>query len=321
MRKRIKKLYLLVVLGILASSVAGCAKRVSCQKQEERYVVGAVTKSSSSEYWMSVHSGMEAAAAEYQMELIFLSPDSELKEDVQEKMITNLIERKIDALAISPIDSYTVPVYMKKLEELGMPVVTFDTGFEGQSFPYIGIDNEQIGYKLAATLAKQIGHKGSVGIVAGSLDQRGHRERVEGFQKYMESEKEITIDFIESGYGNLQMSEKKVRTLLEEYPDVKGIFATSAVTALGLSGEMSNRNIKIVTVDEQKDALEALENGSLAALAPQSGYEIGYETIRLLNDMRTDNHKMKDCIIDVDILTKENVGEYRRRYETQKYSK
>lgn len=320
MKKTVRMLCGVLLLGSLVFSLPGCSRQRAYRESEDKYIVGVVTKSSSSEYWMSVHSGMEAAAADFGMEIVFLAPDSELKQDVQEKLAEKLIERGVDALAVAPINSYDIPSYIEKLEDLGIPAVSFDTAFEGQSFPYIGIDNREIGYKLAEILAEEIAHKGEVGIVAGSLEQMGHKERVEGFLEYMETEPEITVAFTESGYANLQMSGEKVRAILEEYPRVKGIFATSAVTALGLSDATGDRDIRIVTVDEQKDALDGLESGALSALALQSGYEIGYETIRRLDEMREGREGFEDFVVDAEILTQENVAQYRREYEAEEYS-
>lgn len=320
MRKKFKGISGCLIFGMLSSGLAGCAQTGTYVAAEEKYVVGVVTKSSSSEYWMSVYSGMEAAASELDMEVVFLAPDSELKQDVQEKLVEKLIERNVDALAVAPINSYDTPAYMEEVEESGIPIVSFDTAFESQIFPYVGIDNQQIGYRLAEILAEEIGHQGEVGIVAGSLEQMGHKERVEGFLEYMKSEPEITVAFTESGYANLQMSGEKVRTILQEYPDVKGIFVTSAVTAMGLCDATGNLDIKIVTIDEQKDALDALERGTLSALAMQSGYEIGYETISLLDRMRNAEECSEDFVVETEILTRENVAEYRRRYEAEEYS-
>lgn len=79
----------------------------------------------------------------------------------------------------------------------------FDNGMGSEELPYIGIDNHKMGYRLAKKLAEQLEHKGQVGIVAGDLKQKGHRERVEGFEEYMRTEPEMTVKFVESGYANL----------------------------------------------------------------------------------------------------------------------
>lgn len=92
----------------------GCSNHSSWQKAKDRYVVGVVTKSNTSEYWMSVNSGMEAAAAKYNMDVIMLAPDSELDREVQEKQVEKLINQNVDALAVAPIDSYYIPDYLEK---------------------------------------------------------------------------------------------------------------------------------------------------------------------------------------------------------------
>lgn len=103
MKKRwMQILSVLLMAGILC---CGCNNDKSYQKSKDRYVVGVVTKSNTSEYWMSVNSGMEAAAAKYDMDVITLAPDSELDREVQEKQVERLIGQNVDALAVAPIDS------------------------------------------------------------------------------------------------------------------------------------------------------------------------------------------------------------------------
>ena len=153
------------------------------------------------------------------------------------------------------------------------------------------------------------------------LKHKGHRERVEGFEEYMKSEPEMTVKFVESGYANLQMSEQKVRDLMGQYPQIRGIMATSAVTAMGLVDELKDTDIKIVAVDEQEDSLKAVENGQILALAAQSGYEIGYETIHYIQNLRNGKHLKKKYYLNAEILTQDNVKEYRKKDESQKYKK
>ena len=323
MRKKMKRRWMQTVAVFLITGIlcCGCSNHNSYQKTKDRYVVGVVTKSNTSEYWMSVNSGMEAAAAKYDMDVITLAPDSELDREVQEKQVEKLIGQKVDALAVAPIDSYCIPDYLKEIQKKKITAVSFDNGMGSEELPYIGINNHKTGYRLAEKLAEQLDHKGQVGIVAGDLKQKGHRERVEGFEEYMRSEPEMTVQFVESGYANLQMSEQKVRNLMEQYPEIKGIMATSAVTAMGLVDELKDTDIKIVAVDEQEDSLKAVENGQISALAAQSGYEIGYETIHYIQKLREGKKPKKNEYLKAEILTQDNVKEYRRKDESQKYKK
>ena len=283
------------------------------QPAEERYAVGVVTKSGSSEYWMTLRRGMETAAAELGMDLIILSPDSEAREDVQSKMVETLVKRDVDAIAVSPIDSFNKPDYFDMAEEKGIPIVSYDTGFAGLDVPYIGIDNRLAGDALAGHLAEALGHRGEVGIVTGGLEQLSHRQRMEGFIARMKEEPEIKVVFVESGYSNLQMSEVKIRRIQAAHPRIEGIASTIAVTALGIAEGLEADAVKIVSIDVQKDAVEAVQDGRIAALIAQSGYEIGYRTIQYIDRLRSGTAESAGEILDAGVLTAENVEAYMER--------
>lgn len=113
-----------------------------------------------------------------------------------------------------------------------------------------------------------------------------------------------------NGYSNMQVSQKDVDEILKKYPDLDGIMTTSAVTALGLAEATEGREISIVSVDAQEDALKAVQDGRIVALGAQSGYQIGYETIRyIVNDLEG-KRTGEDEILDSQVLTTENIDAY-----------
>jgi ribose transport system substrate-binding protein len=126
----------------------------------------------------------------------------------------------------------------------------------------------------------------------------------------MEKEPGITIEMVRNGYSNMQVSQKDVDEILKKYPDLDGIMTTSAVTALGLAEATEGREISIVSVDAQEDALKAVQDGRIVALGAQSGYQIGYETIRyIVNDLEG-KRTGEDEILDSQVLTTENIDAY-----------
>ena len=241
---------------------------------------------------------------------VILSPDSETEEKVQKNMIRDLLKTDIQALAVSPIDSYECEEYVQQAKEKGISVYACDTPIEDADVPYIGIDNEKLGYELGEQLARALDHKGKIGVIAGDFNQAGHWMRVNGFEKYMEKEPGITIEMVRNGYSNMQVSQKDVDEILKKYPDLDGIMTTSAVTALGLAEATEGREISIVSVDAQEDALKAVQDGRIVALGAQSGYQIGYETIRyIVNDLEG-KRTGEDEILDSQVLTTENIDAY-----------
>lgn len=301
---RIRSLSAVFLCAVLAGSLFGCQKRESVKVENPKYVIGVVTKSRDSEYWMSVCSGMEKAASDLGVSVIIMSPDTEKDEKVQQQLIGSLLKKDIDALAVSPINSYNAKAYLKKAKEKRIQVVSYDTKILEKGVPYIGIDNEKVGRDLAEYMAGQMKKKGSVGIISGNLKQSSHALRMKGFKDYIEKNTDIKVAFTESGYSNLQMPEKEISKLMREHPDVNGIFATSAVTALGIMEYMGDRPVLIATVDAQEDALDAVKKGRIAALAYQSGYEIGYETIRYIVNQEEGKKQPQQKIINADLKIK-----------------
>lgn len=305
MRKR--KMIAALWLAAAVFMMSGCGAAAEPKADNEDYTIGVVTKSKSSEYWMTVCSGMEKAAKDFGVSVTIVSPDTESEDDIQKKMIQDLLDKGVDALAVSPIQSYDSGSYVSQAREAGIPVVAYDTRIADQEVPYIGIDNEKAGRDLACYMAERLGNHGKVGIISGDLNQSAHKDRLLGFRGYIEDRTQIEVAFQESGYGNLQMSEREISRLMEENPGIDGIFATSAVTALGIMEYMQTRPVEIVTVDAQADAIEAVKNDGISALAAQSGYEIGYETIRYLVDLKNGKDREQEQIIEVEIVTKKNV--------------
>lgn len=307
MKKRYQTAIVIVLL-LLAVSMGtyGCQEKQNNGGEDDSYVIGVATKSSNSEFWMSVSSGMEKASIDFGVSVLIVSPDTETDDQVQKKMIDNLLKRDIDALAVSPIDSYNAQEYLEKAREMGIPVFSYDTQIADETIPYIGIDNYKIGSELAAYMAKQLGNQGNVGIISGNLSQIAHKRRVEGFEDYIRQNTDINVVFVKSGYSNLRMSEREISALIEEHPNVSGILASSAVTALGIMEYLREKPVLIATVDAQEDAIAAVKSGKIAALATQSGYDIGYETIRYIVNQKNGVEQDMEKILDVDILTKDS---------------
>lgn len=192
---RVKFLCAVLLCALLGGSLSACQVHESDEAENPKYVIGVVTKSRSSEYWMSVCSGMEKAASDLGVKVIIMSPDTETDEKTQQQMIGSLLKKDIDALAVSPINSHNAKGYLKKAEEKGIQVVSYDTKILEKGVPYIGIDNEKVGRELAQYMAAQMKKKGLVGIISGNLKQSSHASRLKGFRDYIDKNTDIKIAY------------------------------------------------------------------------------------------------------------------------------
>ena len=316
-KRQIGKLGLVLLAGIL---MAGCGKTKE-EAKAPKYTIGVVTKSKSSEYWMSVCSGMEDAAEKENAEVVILSPDSETDQKTQKKMIKDLLKMPIDALAVSTVNSYDNADYIELAKNRGIEVYSYDTPVSDVVLPYVGIDDEKVGYELGQVMAKKLNGTGKVAVIAGSTTQACHQNRISGFKRCMEEYPEIQIEVIKTGYSNLLVSEQDMKELLEEYPELDGIMTTSAVTALGVAEATKESGILVVTVDAQEDSIEGVKDGKFLAVGAQSGYDIGYETIEYMIESLEKNEIPGEKILDTKILTIDNIDEYSPKKKTQNIKK
>lgn len=291
--------------------LVGCTAQDNISIKNTEFTIGVVTKAKDSEYWMSYISGLNNAARDFDVNVILISPQTEKEADVQRQMITDLLNKDIDAIAISPIDSRDIS-YMDIAQENGIPIYATDSAYFDVDIPYIGYDNHKMGEDLAEITAQYLKGSGSVGIISGSLTQAGHRERVEGFCGYLDEHSSIRTAFVIDGYSNLMLPETEIKELLDNNPDLGMIFVTNAVAALGLADylEEQESSIKICAMDAQQDAYEAVKNGRIMALANHSGYENGYQTIRRITEIVRDHKELEETMLQAEILTKENIYNY-----------
>lgn len=88
-------------IGFILCTAAFCTACGKSQKIsiQDPYTIGVVTKSSTSEYWMSLCEGVKEAADQYNMNVIILQPDSETNKEAQIKMMETLAKEPDMTLA------------------------------------------------------------------------------------------------------------------------------------------------------------------------------------------------------------------------------
>ncbi|MEY8309213.1 substrate-binding domain-containing protein [Erysipelotrichaceae bacterium 51-3] len=311
----------IAVVSLILTAVAATVQPQQTSSHSPWLRIGVITKSSGSEYWLSVESGIDEAARNSNVSVTLLSPDLETNTPMQNRLIEDCLQEDFDVLLVSPLQS-TDAAYIETARKKGIPIVAFDTRLCQENIPYIGIDSYEAGRQLAKEMVSQLGGSGCVGLITGNLEQESNQSRLEGMVSELMANG-IEIAFAQSGYSNLQLSEQAIDELMETYPQLDGILATSAVTALGLRDSLKDTSIILMTFDAQQDALDALEDGSLGAVAAQSGYLIGKEAIEAICQIQAQGGRiseMEDLIIPAPILTRDTVEAWRADHPEQEES-
>lgn len=291
---------------------------------DEKYVM--VTFQSGSDYWKRALKGFEDAANALNVSVEYRGAT---QYDVHEQItvLEQVIAQKPNGIAISAIEANKLAPTINKAIKAGIPVVLFDSGAPASKAPtFIGTDNYNAGVIGAQEMGELLGNKGEVGVVT-LPNQLNHQQRIRGFTDTIEKNYPgIKIVEVEDGKGNELVSNQKAVSLLDKYPELKGIFVTEAHGGIGVGNAVSsmkrNKQVKIVSFDADKQTLDMIKDGTISATLAQGTWKMGYWSMQFLFHLK---HKITaDSILGiantpplppnvdtgVSIVTKKNVGDF-----------
>lgn len=203
------------------------------------------------------------------------------------------IGRAPDGLAVACLDRATNVQLMNEAVKAGINVINFNS-FCDEAFPFIGPkSSEQDGFDLGQYLAEQLGGKGKIAILSGSLTASDHVERISGFKKALEAYPEMEIVFEQPDDDILEQAVSLTENMLQAHPDIAGIFGSNASNPIGAARAVKNAGLSgkvvIVGMDDLPEAVDFVCDGTIAALKAQRQWDMGYWAVKYMVAMNQ-NH-------------------------------
>jgi ribose transport system substrate-binding protein len=242
--------------------------------------IAMIAKSSTNPIFLSARRGAETAARDLSakigvpIEVIWLTPPQE-DGQIQAQRIAQAVNEGANAILISCSDAGKLTGAIDDAVARGVVVMTFDSDApKSKRFSYYGVDDHQIGEDVMAELAKQVGGRGKIAILAGNQNAPNLRRRVEGIKA--EAAKSRGIQIVGTFYHaeTPQDAAAEVIRVNNAYPDIKG-WAMAGGWALftkTLLTDLDPKKIKIVSVDALPPELPYVEKGLAPVLLAQSSY-------------------------------------------------
>jgi ribose transport system substrate-binding protein len=323
-----KKAYLVVPLILLL--LAGCGERVkktTAGVKPGKALQFAVLGKSIHPYWDEVKLGAEAAGKDLGVNVYFYVPP---KEDVRAQIsqLESYISMKVDGISFAASDPDAITDTVKKALDIGIPCVAIDTDApKSGRLAYIGTGNYEAGKIAGETMAKALNGKGKVVILTGSLTALNSLERMKGFKDAIAKYPGIQVIDTICDYEDQSKAVGSAEAALSAHPDLAGFYGVYAFDgpAAALAVERANKSgkVKIVCFDTTPEHMEYIKKGVITATIGQRPYMMGYLSVAFLfNIAKLGQEKAmmllpKDKKVDtgVDIVTKDNMDEYRSRLQ------
>lgn len=199
---------------------------------------------------------------------------------------------RADGVAFMAIEHPLVQDAVNFLVAKGIHVVTLisDISNSGRA-AYIGLDNRSAGRTAAYLIARFIGPRpAKVAMIAGSLSYRAHEEREMGFL-YLFKELFPTIDVVglREGQDNAQENYRLTRQLLEQCPDLAGIYNIGGASD-GVAQALKEAGLehKVVFIGHglTPDTRALLIDGTMDAIITQNPQSATMNCVRIFANLR-----------------------------------
>jgi ribose transport system substrate-binding protein len=314
-----------VLLGVLAMAGCGGNQNQSAAPGTAKprgLKIALIAKSSTNPVFLSARTGAEAAAREQSqkhgipIEVVWLTPPAE-DGQVQAQRLTQAVNEGANAVLISCSDAAKVNGAINDAAARGVPVMTFDSDApESKRFAFYGVDDIKTGQAVMDELAKQMGEKGSIAILAGNQNAPNLRKRVQGVEEAAKRYPGMKIVGTFYHVETPQDAAAEVIRVQNAYPQIQGwamiggwpLFTQTLLT------DLDPGKVKIVAVDALPAELAYVEKGLAPVLLAQPTYLWGYVSVQKIVEKVHLKQEVPTVIpMDLVRVSKENLGTWARQ--------
>ena len=240
---------------------------------------------------------------------------------IQANQLEDLVARRVSAIILSPMDARAVIPALRRAHEAGIPVIlvdqTIEAGNEDLFITYIGTDNHRAGVMGGQALAREMNNTGNVLIVRGASGSSVGDERVDGFKEGLAGSN-IRVVGEQPGNWTNRVAMQVMENMLQANPQVDGVFTASDVMLDGILTALQNANrsnVKIMSVDGSRAAVEMIESGEVFGTMAQFPGRMGPRAVEILlgvlNGTLDPNSVPKYIDSGTALYTSENLSEAR----------
>ncbi|MBI3849692.1 MAG: substrate-binding domain-containing protein [Verrucomicrobia bacterium] len=293
----------------LAVLMVGCGEKRASEepssssnapkKSDGKVVIALLPKLINIDYFDACKRGASKAADELGVTLIYDGP-TEPSGSEQNKFIDTWIRQGVNAICIAPNQPKTIRRFVEKAQAQGIKVLTWDSDApeSGRDLFVNQVDEKVLGERLMDDLAQQMAEEGKWAIAIASLDAAN----LNTWRRYAEArakEKYPKLKLVatEVTKEDENFARQKIETLLNAYPNLKGIIAFDSNSVPGAS-EAVKRAGKIgkvaITGNSTPGKMRPyIKDGVLQSFYLWDPRELGALTVRLAKAL-ADGHALSD---------------------------
>jgi ribose transport system substrate-binding protein len=290
---------------------AGCKK---ADTANDRF---AFVTNNSSDFWNIAEKGVRRAEKDLGIKADLFKP---LKTEVgeQQRFMEDILVQGFAGMAISPISPDAMTPLLDRVAEK-MPVVCHDSdAARSKRKVYVGTDNVKAGRAAGeaalAALAKAGITKGKVAIFVGRIEMQNAIDRKQGIEETLGKAGGFELLPVFLDHADRSKAKQNVEDALARYSDLVltlGLWSYNGPCMAGaVRASTRAQKPQIVAFDEEEETLKAVEDGLIYATIVQKPYQFGYQSMRVLKELREGKTLPTTVDTGITTVTKENLAQF-----------
>lgn len=255
--------------------------------ERKQYTIALVPKLVNIPYFNAVEEGALEAGAELGVNVIYRGP-AVADPEKQIKIINELINQKVDVIAISANDPNELAPVMKKAQSQNIRVITWDadTRSDSREFFINMVDPETLGRHLMDTLAWNVNEEGDFAIITGAESAANLNVWLNWIKiQQKDYYPKMNLVKIVASDDDPHKAYILAKELLAEYPNLKGIIGNSSVgppaAAQAVKEAGKSGQVAVVGLSPPNPMNEYLKTDAAQVVTLWSPKKLGYLTVKL----------------------------------------
>ncbi|MGW5095556.1 ABC transporter substrate-binding protein [Streptomyces nodosus] len=202
--------------------------------------------------------------------LLTTNAQSQLPKQISD--IQDMLAQGAQLLIVAPLNSDGLEPALQAAAAKHVPVITVDRKLNATAckdyVAFLGSDFVEQGKRAADAMIEVTGGKGKVAILLGSSGNNVTTDRTKGFVDQLKAEAPgLEIVAQQTGEFARDKGQQVMEQLIQSKPDITAVYAENdemglgAVTALKGAGKKPGKDVKIISVDGTRNAVQALADG------------------------------------------------------------
>ena len=277
---------------------------------------GAVSKTLTNEYWRLLGEGYQTFGKKVGVRVSYQAAQSEGDQLGQLSIAETMITQGASVLLLSPQTNANLEPAMGDAQADGIPVVNVNDAVIPQAAHYVGNVQRDNGVKVAKWFIANRPNGGKLAVIEGQAGVYAAGQRTDGFKATLTTAgSKFQVVASVPGNWDRQLSYDAATTILQQHPDLIGIYCNNDTMALGVVEAVKNAGllgkVAVFGTDGISDAYASIRAGELTGTVDSFPVLTGEVALETALRIVAKQDLPRVVATPQALITKENVERYK----------